>query len=59
MFLSTDLRKNTVQERIASIVENAVLKTNLVWLSRLLDNKHSLICLYNSFPQTLESAPIL
>ena len=41
------------------IVEYEVLKPNWVLLSRLLENKYSLISLYSSFAKTLESAPVI
>ena len=48
-----------MQKRMASIVEYECLKPNWVLLSRLLDKKYSLICLYSSFSKTLEIAPVM
>ena len=53
LFLSIYFPNNSVQERVASIIEYKVLKSNWVMLSRLLDNRYSLMCLYSSFSRTL------
>ena len=44
---------------MASLVEYEVFTPVWVLLSRLLDNKYSLTCLYGSFSNILESAPVI
>ena len=44
---------------MAYIVEYEVPKPNWVLLSRLIENKYSLISLYSSFAKTLESASVI
>ena len=59
LFSTTDLRKNAMQKRMASIVEYEALKPNWLLLSRLLDYKYSLICLFSIFSKILESVPVM